>query len=118
MALCITTGFVLPTRLEILPFPMKSTVQLPWQYQRLLPQPRCHHLKSTLPGLIIQFLRQGTRLNAKQRYLAIIPRSPWWVQMYKATAIRMDLLLTPDIITESELPTGRLIPPTQMKRLL
>src|SRR5436190_13482485 len=57
-----------------------------------------------------QPLRQGTRLNEKERRLALMRRSPRWVQMCKATAIQMDSTLTQDIITESELPMERLIP--------
>src|SRR5437773_7816261 len=44
-------------------------------------------------------------------------RSLRWVQMCKATVMG-DLTLTQNIITESELPMGRLIRTTRMKRLL
>ena len=112
MALCITTGFVLPTRLETLLFQMQRVALHLWQNQPLLLQRQCRQVKSTLPGLIIQPLRQVTRLNERERRLGLMRRSPRWVQMCKATVIQMDLILTQDIITESELPMGRLIPIT------
>ena len=65
MVLCITTGFVLPTRLETLLIPMKRVAPLLWQSQPLLLQRQCHQVKSILPGLIILLLRQDTRLNEK-----------------------------------------------------
>ena len=67
MVLCITTGFVRPTRLETLRFPMKRVALHLWQNQPLLLQRQCRQVKSTLPGLIIRPLRQGTRLNERQR---------------------------------------------------
>src|SRR5436190_14805981 len=110
---CITTGFVLPTRLETLLFQIKRAARRLWQNQPLLLQRQCRQAKSTLPGLIIQPLRQGTRLNEKERRLALMRRSPRWVQMCKATAIQMDSTLTQDIITESELDRKSIRPTTR-----
>ena len=72
MVLCITTGFVRPTRLETLRFPMKRVALHLWRNQPLLLQRQCRQVKSTLPGLIIRPLRQGTRLNERQRRLALM----------------------------------------------
>src|SRR5205809_6945435 len=118
MVLCITTGFLLPIQLETLHFPMKRVVLHFWQNRPLLLQQQCLQVKSTLPGSIIRRLRQGTRLNERKRRLALIRRLPRWVQMYEAIVIEMDLTLAQDIITESELPMGRLIPITRTNRLL
>src|SRR6266481_5167228 len=118
MVLCITTGFVRPTRLEILLIPMKRVAPLLWQNQPLLLQRQCHQVKSTLPGLIIQLLRRDTRLNEKGYSVARIRRSRRWVQTCKAIAIQPDLTLTPNIITGSGLPTEHLIPITRTNRLL
>src|SRR6266487_1724490 len=118
MVLNTTTRFVHTIPLEILPSQLKSAAQHFLQNQPLLLQRQCPQVKSTLPGLINQPVRQATRLSGKKRQLALIRRSTRWVQMCKATAIQMDLKLTQDTTTESELPTGRLIPITRMNRLL
>src|SRR5581483_7480909 len=118
MALCITTGYVRPTRLETLRFQMKRTALHRWQNRPLPLQRQYRQVASTLPGLIIRPLRQATRLNARKRRLGRMHRWTRWVQMCKATAIQMDLSLTQDITTGSELPTGRLTPTTRMHRRL
>src|SRR5215831_12134625 len=118
MALCITTAFVLPTRLETHLFQIRQAAPPRWQNQPQLMRQQCRQVASILPGLIIQSLRQVTRLNARKRRLALIGRSTRWVQTCKATEIRMDLILTQGITTESELPMGRLIPTIRMNRLL
>src|SRR5882724_809686 len=118
MALNTTTESMPTILLAIRPSQMKPMAQLLWQNQPLLLQRQCPQVKSTLPGLINQPVRQATRLSGKKRQLALIRRSTRWVQMCKATAIQMDLKLTQDTTTESELPTGRLIPITRMNRLL
>src|SRR6266550_8053768 len=118
MALYTTTEFVLQTRLETLLFQMKRVALLLWQNRPLLLQRLCLQVRSTLPGLITRSLRQATRLNENERQLAAMLRSHRWVQMCKAIAIPMDLHLTQDIITESELAMGRLIPTTRTHRLL
>ena len=58
--LCITTGFVRPTRLETLRFPMKRVALRLWRNQPLLLQRRYLQVKSTLPGLIIRPPRRRT----------------------------------------------------------
>src|SRR6266581_6910754 len=118
MELNTTTRFVHTIPLEILPSQLKSVAQHFLQNQLLLLQRQCREAKSTLPGLITQPLRQATRLNERERQLVLTPRSPRWVQTCKAIAIQPDLTLAQDIITESELPTGRLIQITQMNRML
>src|SRR5438034_5330246 len=118
MALNTTTESMPTILLAIRPSQMKPMAQLLWQNQPLLLQRQCPQAKSTLPGLINQPVRQATGLNERERQLALIPRSPRWVQTCKAIAIQPDLTLTQDITTESELPTGRLIPTIRMNRLL
>ena len=51
---------------------MKRVALHLWQNQPLLLQRQCLQVKSTLPGLIIRPLRQGTRLNERQRRLALM----------------------------------------------
>src|SRR6266446_3580676 len=118
MVLNTTTRFVHTIPLEILPSQLKSAAQHFLQNLLLLLQRQCREAKSTLPGLIIQPLRQVTRLNERKHRMALILRLPRWVQMCTATAIQPDSNLTQHIITESELPTGRLIQITQMNRML
>ena len=89
-----------------------------WRNRPLLLRRRYRRVKSTLRGSIIRLLRQDTRLNAKQGLLVPINRSTRSWQISKATAIQVDLPLTQNTITESELRTGRLIPTTRTKPLL
>ena len=96
----------------------KAVALLLWQNRPLLLQRLCLQVRSTLPGLITRSLRQATRLNERKHRLALMLKSPRWVQMCRATAIQPDSKLTQHIITESELPTGRLIQITQMNRML
>ena len=65
--LCITTMFLLPIQLETLRFPMQLAALRRWRNRPLLLRRQCLQVASTLPGLIIQPPRQGTRLSEKQR---------------------------------------------------
>src|SRR6266699_1142983 len=65
-----------------------------------------------------QLLRLVTRLSEKGYWVARIRRSRRWVQTCKAIPIQPDLILTPNITTESELPMEHLIPITRTNRLL
>src|SRR5207248_9788429 len=118
MVLYITTRLLLPTRLVTLIFQTKRAALRLWRNQPLLLRQQGRRVESILRGLIIRILRQATRSSENERRLAHMRRSIRWARMCKTILIQLGLILTQDITTESDLPMDRLIPTTQMNRLL